>query len=208
MSARNDIVQFDAFHAALDVSNNLASERDFSHELILCNPQKKEVCWRKLIKQRHKSDDALKRLPQNILPMGFMTKMLSHLVASRRLIDVFRSQSFSNISMKNEAIKLMMESTEFYHKALFNKISAFLSLEPGSFGATLRAQALGDLRDSTGKLGAQLLIPLATQSAIPPRNIETIYKELEHINTDWWVLQTEGREHSQGSAWNSENIPR
>jgi diguanylate cyclase (GGDEF)-like protein len=53
---------------------------------------------------------------------------------------------------------------------------------------------LGELRDVTGRIGSQLLIPLATNTAIPLNNLEALSRGMERIDVLWWLLRTQGEE--------------
>lgn len=47
-TARSDVIQFDHFYLALQVSNDLASERAFANELVLSPPSSKAQAWQAL----------------------------------------------------------------------------------------------------------------------------------------------------------------
>lgn len=192
--ACDDIVQFNAFHKALDVSNDLANERAFGHELIFCTADDKDRCWKSLVAQRQKTDADLARIPLRLQSDGFMPEMERRLTEARDKIDTFRALPLTDPDVANEAIQKMMDTTEFYHSALFRPISSLLLLNPAALGPTLRAQALGELRDETGRLGAQVLLPLKTQTAIPGRNRERLLQGLQRIETNWKILEIQGRE--------------
>lgn len=193
-SAHNNVIQFDVFYRVLQVSNDLASERAFVNELVLSPAAEKEQRWQALIEHRKITDRDLQTIPKDLLSPALMTEMVQQLAHSRRLASTFRTQVLSDPNTANQTILDMVVATDFYHKALFERTSEFLLLEPSALGPILRAQALGELRDATGRLGSQVLIPLATNTPIPQANREALIRGIERINTAWWILQTQGDE--------------
>lgn len=136
----------------------------------------------------------MQKIPKNLLSPALMGEMMQQLERSRRIADRFRTQVLSDPQSADLAIHDMVVATDFYHKALFERTTEFLLLEPSALGPILRAQALGELRDATGRLGSQVLIPLATHTPIPRANREGLIRGIERINTAWWLLQTQGNE--------------
>ncbi|HAT1609043.1 TPA: GGDEF domain-containing protein [Raoultella planticola] len=193
-SAHNNVIQFDIFYRVLQVSNDLAGERAFVNELILSSPEDKESRWQALVTHREITDRDMQKIPKNLLSPALMSEMLQQLDRSRRVADSFRTQLLSDPKSADLAIHDMVVATDFYHKALFERTTEFLLLEPSALGPILRAQALGELRDATGRLGSQVLIPLATHTPIPRANRERLIRGIERINTAWWLLQTQGNE--------------
>ncbi|HDH7813524.1 TPA: GGDEF domain-containing protein [Raoultella ornithinolytica] len=193
-SAHNNVTQFDIFYRVLQVSNDLAGERAFANELILSSPEEKESRWQALVTHRDITDRDMQKIPKNLLSPALMGEMMQQLERSRRIADRFRTQVLSDPQSADLAIHDMVVATDFYHKALFERTTEFLLLEPSALGPILRAQALGELRDATGRLGSQVLIPLATHTPIPRANREGLIRGIERINTAWWLLQTQGNE--------------
>ncbi|MHB2215718.1 GGDEF domain-containing protein [Raoultella ornithinolytica] len=193
-SAHNNVTQFDIFYRVLQVSNDLAGERAFVNELILSSPEEKESRWQALVAHRDITDRDMQKIPKNLLSPALMGEMMQQLERSRRIADRFRTQVLSDPQSADLAIHDMVVATDFYHKALFERTTEFLLLEPSALGPILRAQALGELRDATGRLGSQVLIPLATHIPIPRANREGLIRGIERINTAWWLLQTQGNE--------------
>lgn len=193
-SAHNNVTQFDIFYRVLQVSNDLAGERAFVNELILSSPEEKESRWQALVAHRDITDRDMQKIPKNLLSPALMGEMMQQLERSRRIADRFRTQVLSDPQSADLAIHDMVVATDFYHKALFERTTEFLLLEPSALGPILRAQALGELRDATGRLGSQVQIPLATHTPIPRANREGLIRGIERINTAWWLLQTQGNE--------------
>ena len=195
-SAHNNVIQFDIFYRVLQVSNDLAGERAFVNELVLSPLADKERQWQALEAHRRVTDRDMQSIPRHLLSPELMVEMQHQLAHARRLADTFRSRELGDPATAEHAIRDMVVATDFYHQALFERTAEFLLLEPSALGPILRAQALGELRDATGRLGSQLLIPLATQTKIPEANREGITRGIERINTAWWLLQTQGDEAS------------
>ncbi|MGL4724850.1 MAG: GGDEF domain-containing protein [Scandinavium sp.] len=193
-TARNDVIQFENFYLVLQVSNDLASERAYANELVLSPANTKLQSWRKLEASRLLTNSDLKKIPANLLSPALFNATLDQLERSRQHIDIYRERVLRDPIEAQRAINAMVAATDFYHEAVFRHTSEFLLLEPSALGPILRAQALGELRDATGRLGSQLLIPLATQTPIPLHNIEAISRGMERINVLWWLLHTEGDE--------------
>ncbi|WP_434643631.1 diguanylate cyclase [Klebsiella sp. I138] len=193
-SAHNNVIQFDIFYRVLQVSNDLAGERAFVNELVLSPPEDKASRWQALIAQREITDSDMQKIPKNLLSPSLMGEMMRQLDHSRRIASTFRTQVLSDPVAADKAIHDMVVATDFYHRALFERTAEFLLLEPSALGPILRAQALGELRDATGRLGSQVLIPLATHTPIPQANREGVIRGIERINTAWWLLQTQGDE--------------
>lgn len=193
-TARNDLIQFDNFYLVLQVSNDLASERAYANELVLSPAATKLQAWRKLEACRLLTNRDLKKIPANMLSLALLTATIDQLERSRQVIDLYRERELHDPIEAQRAINAMLAATDFYHEALFRHTSEFLMLEPSALGPIIRAQALGELRDATGRLGAQLLIPLATQTPIPLHNTEAISRGMERINVLWWLLRTQGDE--------------
>lgn len=193
-TARNDLIQFDNFYLVLQVSNDLASERAYANELVLSPAATKLQAWRKLEASRLLTNRDLKKIPANMLSLALLTATIDQLERSRQVIDLYRERELHDPIEAQRAINAMLAATDFYHEALFRHTSEFLMLEPSALGPIIRAQALGELRDATGRLGAQLLIPLATQTPIPLHNTEAISRGMERIHVLWWLLRTQGDE--------------
>ena len=193
-SAYNNVIQFDIFYRVLQVSNDLAGERAFVNELILSSPEDKESRWQVLVAHRDITDRDMQKIPKNLLSPALMSEMMQQLDHSRRVANGFRTEVLSDPKLADQAIHDMGVATDFYHKALFKRTNEFLLLQPSALGPILRALALGELRDAAGRLGPQVLIPLATHTPIPQANREGLIRGIERINTAWWLLQTQGDE--------------
>lgn len=195
-SAHNNVSQFDDFYHALQISNDLAAERAYANELVLSTLAEKEDAWQALAKSRRTTNSDINKIPEDLLSPALLKATLDELGRSRRRVDAFRTHTLTDPILAQQTINAMLAATDFYHEALFRHTSAFLLLEPSALGPILRAQALGELRDAAGRLGAQLLVPLATQTPLPLQNIEAISRGMERINVLWWLLRTQGDETS------------
>lgn len=193
-SARNNVIQFDDFYHVLQVSNDLASERAYANELILSDAGHKATAWKNLENGRRMTDADLAKIPNNLLSEVLLNATLEQLERSREAVNRYRNHVMSDAGEAQRTINAMVTATDFYHEALYRRTSEFLLLEPSALGPILRAQALGELRDATGRLGGQLLIPLATQTPIPLHNTQAISRGLERINVLWWLMRTQGDE--------------
>lgn len=193
-SARNSVIQFDDFYQVLLVSNDLASERAYANELVLSTKQQKAKAGALLDKSRQDTDRDLKNIPANLLSPALLNATIQQLKLARESIDSFRHALLTDPIVAQRAINSMVAATDFYHEALFQRTSEFLLLEPTALGPILRAQALGELRDATGRLGSQLIIPIATHMPIPLSNIEALSRGKERIAVLWWLLRTQGAE--------------
>lgn len=193
-SARNDVIQFGDFYHVLQVSNDLASERAYANELVLSPMARKAQAWKSLEESRRVTDRNLARIPQNLLSPALLMATVKQLKHSRVSVDTYRNKLLSDPKEAQRAISAMVEATDFYHTALFQHTSSFLLLEPNALGPIVRAQALGELRDATGRLGSQVLIPLATQTPVPLENMIALSRGMERINVLWWLLRTQGEE--------------
>ncbi|MDX6039345.1 GGDEF domain-containing protein [Scandinavium lactucae] len=193
-SARNNVIQFDNFYQVLLVSNDLASERAYANELVLSPQEKKAQAGASLDNSRQITDRDLAKIPADLLSPALLRSTIEQLKPARNKVDQFREVTLSDPVVAQRAIDSMVAATDFYHEALFRRTSEFLLLEPSALGPILRAQALGELRDATGRLGAQLIIPVATHTPIPLGNIEALSRGKERIAVLWWLLRTQGAE--------------
>jgi diguanylate cyclase (GGDEF)-like protein len=193
-SAHNDGVQFDNFYHVLQVSNDLASERAYANELVLSPAVRKAQAWKSLEASRRMVDRDLKKIPQDLLSPALLMATLEQLKRSRESVDRYQHEVLSDPHQAQIAISAMVSTTDFYHEALFRHTSEFLHLEPSALGPILRSQSLGELRDVTGRIGSQLLIPLATNTSIPLSNLEALSRGMERIDVLWWLLRTQGEE--------------
>lgn len=193
-NARNSIIQFDSFYHVLLVSNDLASERAFANELVLSSYDQKKMAGKLLDESRQKTDRDLKMIPKNLLSPKLLAATFQQLKPARIQVDRFRQEVLSDPDIAQQAIDSMVAATDFYHEALFRHTSEFLKLDPSALGPILRSQALGELRDATGRLGSQLLIPLATQTPIQIHAIESLSQGKERIRTLWLIMHTYGNE--------------
>ncbi|HEY2453245.1 MAG TPA: diguanylate cyclase [Scandinavium sp.] len=193
-SAHNDGVQFDNFYHVLQVSNDLASERAYANELVLSPAVRKAQAWKSLEASRRMVDSDLKKIPQDLLSPALLMATLEQLKRSRESVDRYQNEVLNDPHQAQIAISAMVSTTDFYHKALFRHTSEFLRLEPSALGPIIRSQSLGELRDVTGRIGSQLLIPLATNTPIPLNNLEALSRGMERIDVLWWLLRTQGEE--------------
>lgn len=193
-SARNNVIQFDHFYQVLLVSNDLASERAWSNALVLSAKEKKAQAAAQLDASRQKTDSDLAAIPTHLLSPTLLNASVAQLKPARNNIDPFRKMTLRDPIVAQRAIDSMIAATDFYHQALFRRTSEFLLLEPSALGPILRAQALGELRDAAGRLGSQLVIPLATQTPVPLNNIEALSRGQERMAVLWWLLRTQGGE--------------
>lgn len=193
-NAQKCILQFENFYKVLQVSNDLASERAFSNELVLSTDKQKSQAGKLLDHSRQKTDSDLKMIPQNLLSTQLLGAMFGQLKTARQSIDQYRIMKLDDRDTAQQAINSMVEATDFYHQALFRHTSEFLHLDPSALGPILRAQALGELRDATGRLGSQLIIPLATQTPLDLNNFKLLSQGKERINVLWWIMRTQGDE--------------
>lgn len=192
--AQKCILQFDNFYKVLQVSNDLASERAFSNELLLSTDKQKSQAGKLLDHSRLKTDSDLKMVSKNLLSNQWLVSMLRQLKTARQGIDQYRIMKLDDRDTAQQAINSLVEATDFYHQALFRHTSELLHLDPSSLGQILRAQTLGELRDATGQLGSQLIIPLATQTPLDLNNFKLLSQEKERVNVLWWIMRTQGDE--------------
>jgi len=199
--ARNNLVQFDDFNKVLLVSNDLASERAFANELILSHANNKQEAWANLLKSRQVTDTDLGRIPHKFLTSSLLNATKIQLINSRKTVDRYKNLEANNPLDAQYAIDEMVEATNFYHQALFRKTSEFIRLEPAELGPVLRAQALGELRDATGLLGAAVLVPLQSKKPLSTEQMNRLSRGFERINMQWWILETHGKEIDQRSEF-------
>ncbi|MGG7779863.1 GGDEF domain-containing protein [Klebsiella aerogenes] len=193
-NAQKCILQFENFYKVLQVSNDLASERAFSNELVLSTDKQKYQAGMLLDHSRQKTDRDLTIIPKKLLSTELLGTMYEQLKTARQHIDQYRIMKLEDRDAAQQAIDNMAAATDFYHQALFRHTSEFLDLDPSALGPILRAQALGELRDVSGRLGAQLIIPLATQTPLDLNNLKTLSQEKERIDVLWWIMRTHGDE--------------
>ena len=195
-TAQNNLMQFEYFNHVLEASNALASERAYSNELILEQKGAKDAAWQALVTSRARTDAMLTRIPKHLLSASLMKATRSQLVISRQGVDAFRHRTIIDPVEAQQAISSMLRTTDFYHEALFLKTTEFIKREPSAAGPILRAQALGELRDTAGRIGSSLLIPLATETTVPQASREFISGGLERIKLLLWLLGSQGAETS------------
>ncbi|MDR3105070.1 MAG: GGDEF domain-containing protein [Yokenella regensburgei] len=192
--AQNDMLQFSAFDKALHVSNALAAERAWANEMIFSAPEHKVEAWRALRRSRRMTDSALAEVPAQLLSPTLLAATIQQLTTARRQVDTFLTRETVPPADARAAINAMLAATDGFHAGLFRKTSQFIRLEPAALGQILRAQALGELRDASGRLGSALLIPLYTREPVDAQGIESISRGVERVHTLWWLLQTQGPE--------------
>ncbi|WP_323078348.1 GGDEF domain-containing protein [Klebsiella quasipneumoniae] len=195
-NAGNNILQFNNFYHVLQVSNDLASERAFAHELILSDAKHKAYAGVLVDKSRNKTDHDLKSIPRNLLSPVLIAATLRQLTDARFAIDRFRKLTINDSHTAQQAIDRMIAATDFYHQALFRHTSEFLLLDSSALGPILHAQALGELRDATGRLGAQVIIPLATKTPLTLNIVKALSQGKERINVLWWLMNNYGPEEA------------
>lgn len=199
--ARNNLVQFDDFNKILTVSNDLASERAFANELILSDAATKQSAWASLKKSREVTDAAIAKIPHKFLTHSLLNATKVQLINSRRTVDRYQTVQPRDPVAEQHAIDEMVAATNFYHQALYRKTSEFIRLEPAELGPVLRAQALGELRDATGLLGAAILVPLQNKVPLSSAQLTSLSRGFERINMQWWILDTHGSEISANSRF-------
>jgi diguanylate cyclase (GGDEF)-like protein len=86
------------------------------------------------------------------------------------------------------AIAMMMNATNYYHKAIFLKTNDFIQMEPKALAGILRTQALGELRDLAGKLGSVVLLPLFSGRPLTLDEQFLINTRLTRIETQWQAV--------------------
>ena len=148
--AENNIEQFSDFYRVLDVSNKLAEERGYANQLIFASAANMAHAKAAFSRSQMETDKALTKVPQDILSSALLQSTLSHLIRGREDVDLYAAGPRTDPHEAKKAVDMMMESTDYFHNVLFVKTESFIKLEPTAFSAILQAQALGELRNSTG----------------------------------------------------------
>lgn len=186
--AQNNIEQFSDFYRVLDVSNKLAEERGYANQLIFASAGNMAHAKAAFTKSQIETDKALTKVPQDILSSALLQSTLSHLIHGREDVDLYVAGPRTDPDEAKKAVDMMMESTEYFHNVLFVKTESFIKFEPTAFSAILQGQALGALRNSTGKLGSYFLYYLNTGKPLPEAQVEKISRTWQQIETQWWLL--------------------
>ncbi|MCS2148033.1 GGDEF domain-containing protein [Scandinavium manionii] len=186
--AQNNIEQFSDFYRVLDVSNKLAEERGYANQLIFATVGSMAHAKAAFIKSQMETDEALTKVPQDILSSTLLQNTLSHLIRGREEVDIYAAGPRTDPHEARKAVDMMMESTEYFHNVLFVKTESFIKMEPTAFSAILQGQALGELRNSTGKLGSYFLYYLNTGTPLSESQLEKISRAWQQIETQWWLL--------------------
>ncbi|QKN81900.1 GGDEF domain-containing protein [Scandinavium goeteborgense] len=186
--AQNNIEQFSDFYRVLDVSNKLAEERGYANQLIFASAANMAHAKAAFIRSQIETDKALTKVPQDILSSALLQSTLSQLIRGREEVDLYAAGPRTDPHEAKKAVDMMMESTEYFHNVLFVKTESFIKLEPTAFSAILQGQALGELRNSTGKLGSYFLYYLNTGKPLSESQLEKISRAWQKIETQWWLL--------------------
>lgn len=186
--AQDNITQFSDFYQVLNVSNKLAEERGFANQLIFSSGNNRQAARAAFHKSQNLTDQALKKIPDEILSSTMLQNTLSYLLRGRAEVEEYVAGPKDDASGAQIAVDAMMEATEYFHNILFIRTESFIKMEPSALGAILQGQALGGLRNSTGKLGSYFLYYLNTGLPLTEPQLEKISKEWAKIEIQWWLL--------------------
>ncbi|HEY2452724.1 MAG TPA: GGDEF domain-containing protein [Scandinavium sp.] len=158
--ARNSLEQFEEYYHVLVVSNRLVDERGYANELIFTTPGRSWTVFERLKHSQALTDDSFNQLPERLKNSQSVADTQATLNKGREAIARCAFRACKDQQSTANAIAMMMNATNYYHKAIFLKTNDFIQMEPKALAGILRTQALGELRDLTGKLGSVVLLPL------------------------------------------------
>jgi diguanylate cyclase (GGDEF)-like protein len=194
--ARNSLKQFEEFYRVLVVSNRLADERGFANELIFTAPGQNWNVFDRLQHSQALTDDSFNQLPERLKASQSVADALATLKKGREAIANCAFRSCKDPQSTANAITMMMDATNYYHKAIFLKTNDFIKMEPKALAGILRMQALGELRDLTGKLGSVVLLPLFSKRPLTLEEQFLINTRQTRIEMQWQAVNI----HADGIA--------
>ncbi|MGP2836206.1 diguanylate cyclase [Serratia nevei] len=156
---------------------------------------------------RKKTDEALQLVSKKI-PEWMFYDIKTNLQSARNKMDKITKLQHPDPEDIQDAIDAMFKASDVFRDMVSYKSSKWLQEDPSILGPILRAVALFELRDASGRLGSYLVVPVYTQKPITVSARESFSRTDEQVNMLWQFLgmaNFPGKEQSlakiQNEAW-------
>lgn len=199
--ARQNLYDIQQYRAVLDAATFVAAERGPANIVMSEDPKADGVGARRLAEFRARTDKALAQLAATPAPsIGVHThdippKMLAdvrdQLTVARREVD--RLANVPRASLKLDefqgAITGMFEVSNKVQQIIAWKANALIEHDMGLAAPVLMGQMLSDLRDFGGRIGSQIIAPIATGERLPLQNVIDARRSQGRLLELWQIVR-------------------
>lgn len=174
----------------LEAANRISEERAPSN--VVMDGSGSPTVIQQLSVARAETDSAILKLADGQAVRLPLAKNLHHLNAARQKVDQAIRSPQVNYADIQSAVDTMLSTYDAFQELVSWQANELIRSDPTLLGTVMRALALCDLRDSAGRIGSYLMLPLASRAPLTPTNLERIIRTQERISMQWKQLELGG----------------
>ncbi|YCI06708.1 GGDEF domain-containing protein (plasmid) [Ensifer sp. D2-11] len=181
--SRQNLQDVQQYRLILDTANYLAAERGPANAVMSEEPSPDSASMLRLAKFRVRSDRALAQLEAapvarfglhvHPVPADLLQDVRRQLFVARAKVDHVAAVSRASLKLDEvqNAIESMFEVSDKFRALIAWNASELVHHSTGLEAPVLIGQMLSDLRDHSGRVGSEIIAPLATNQKIPLQNL-------------------------------------
>ncbi|MGE9552866.1 GGDEF domain-containing protein [Erwinia amylovora] len=189
----------------LYAANFLSAERGPSNILMSTDPAEHSEGRLRLNEARNRTDIALQQA-SSLIPGAQLFLLQQSLIHARRQVDKASVLTKSDPSKIQEAINNMFTVADILHDITMIKAAKWFDNDTSLSTPVLRAIALTELRDTAGRMGSWLIVPVQTHTVLSADNLQGLTRADERIKILWSFLMPSGAFNLNSSNGNNRNI--
>ncbi|WEX85746.1 GGDEF domain-containing protein [Sinorhizobium garamanticum] len=210
--SRQNLHDIRQYRLVLDAANYLAAERGPANIVMSEEPSLDSAGVKRLAEFRTRSDAALAQLEvksvsyfglhDHLVPRRMLEEVRNQLAIARSKVD--RIAAIPRVSLSREeiqdAIDSMFEVSDRFRAVIAWNASELVQHDTGLEASALIGQMLSDLRDYGGRVGSEIVAPLATNQRMPLQNV------IESRQTQGRLLELWQLINSQTTLYNAASL--
>ncbi len=156
------------FRRVLDAANRVSYERAPANKFMTAPAAALPRASAEWLAQQRLTDAALDAVVLRDMPVALMRDARAQLADARA--DVAAAQGSRDFGKLQDAIDAMFGAYDAYHTVMQRKASQLVEHDADLAGPALRAIELSNAREDAGRLGSELIVPIALGLPIPAAN--------------------------------------
>lgn len=179
------------FASVFEAANFISAERGPANILMTAEDADRGQAYRNWLAAQQKTDDALNKLNDSIIPDNLVQGVRQELRLGRRKVEATQSKERASLSFEEVqgAINQMFEAWDSYSEIIQWQGADLLRHDHDLAAVVLKGMMLSIVREYAGRMGSYLIAPMALKQVIPEESVIEIRAIRWRIRDIWHLLE-------------------
>ncbi|ACL57752.1 GGDEF domain-containing protein [Methylobacterium nodulans] len=201
--ARQNLHDIQDYRLILDAATYISAERGPANIVMSEEPSSDSIGAKRLAEYRARTDAALARiatasdapfgLHNHPVPTGLLARVRDRLAAARAKVDHVASRPRSPLKREEfqDAIESMFAVFDAFQAIVSWRADALVQHDSGLAAPVLVGQMLSDLREYGGRIGSEIIAPIATGERLPLKNVVDSRRSQRRLLELWHIIRSQ-----------------